>query len=99
MHDIPADRRSKHETWLREVTVLPTAAGHEGAIVAWIDRWLETRDGITRRDDPHGNIELSTWATTPTAHPSTSRPTWTTPRSSSSASSRPARSSSPSAAG
>ncbi len=59
MHEIPADRRSEHEAWLREVTVLPTAAGHEGAVVAWLDRWLAGREGIARRDDPHGNIELS----------------------------------------
>jgi len=59
MHDIPAARRSLHEDWLREVTVLPTAAGHEDRIIAWVDRWLAERDGITKRVDAHGNIELS----------------------------------------
>ena len=59
MHDISTDRRSEFETWLRKVTVLPTAAGHEGRVVAWIDRWLEGRDGVSKRVDPHGNIELS----------------------------------------
>ncbi|MEM1183949.1 MAG: hypothetical protein AAGI53_03000 [Planctomycetota bacterium] len=59
MHEIPTTRRDEHHRWLSEVTVLPTAAGYEDEVLAWVDRWLEGREGITRRADPHGNVELS----------------------------------------
>ncbi|MEM7755637.1 MAG: hypothetical protein AAF297_08375 [Planctomycetota bacterium] len=59
MHEISYDRRSEHESWLREVTVLPTAAGHEDRVIGWVDRWLEGRSGIQKRVDAHGNVELS----------------------------------------
>ncbi len=44
---------------LLELTSTPTAAGREGRVIAWIERWLETRPGFIRRDDPHGNIEIA----------------------------------------
>jgi len=45
--------------WLLELTSTPTAAGREHLVIAWIDRWLEGRAGLTRRDDAHGNIEIA----------------------------------------
>ena len=56
---IPAARRAVHLDWLKQITMLPTAAGHEGRVVAWIDRWLAERPDIAVRRDDHGNIELS----------------------------------------
>ncbi len=37
-----ADRRTELE-WLRELTSLPTAAGREQRVVAWIQRWARSR--------------------------------------------------------
>lgn len=56
---IPDFDRHTHHAWLRELTAVPTAAGKEHGVIAWIDRWLEARDGLTRRADAHGNIELA----------------------------------------
>lgn len=56
---ITADRRVVHLDWLKQITMLPTAAGHEGRVVAWIERWLAERPDIAVRRDDHGNIELS----------------------------------------
>jgi len=50
--------RSRHLDWLRQVTMIPSAAGHEGRVLAWIERWIGEREGIASRRDPHGNLEL-----------------------------------------
>src|SRR5690606_20749133 len=55
---IPEERRAAHLGWLKEVTAIPTAAGREGRVLAWIDRWLTDRDGVAVRRDAHGNVEL-----------------------------------------
>ncbi|MCC5822845.1 MAG: hypothetical protein LAT64_05030 [Phycisphaerales bacterium] len=55
---IPDDRRDDHLTWLKQLTAIPTAAGHEGRVVGWVDRWVAERPGIEARRDAHGNIEL-----------------------------------------
>lgn len=55
---IPEERRAAHLGWLKEVTAIPTAAGREGRVLAWIDRWLADRDGVAVRRDAHGNVEL-----------------------------------------
>ncbi|USO00251.1 MAG: hypothetical protein H6810_06215 [Phycisphaeraceae bacterium] len=47
------------QDWLRELTSTPTAAGHERRVIAWVERWLAGREGLTRRDDEHGNIEIA----------------------------------------
>lgn len=44
---------------LLELTAIPTAAGREHRVIAWIARWLGERRGLVRRDDPHGNIEIA----------------------------------------
>jgi len=46
-----------HETWLMEVTSLPTAAGREERVLAWIDAWIRPRRSRIRvtRDDA-GNV-------------------------------------------
>ena len=52
-------KSAHHHRWLRELTAIPTAAGHEGRVLAWIDRWLTDRPEINRRTDAHGNVELT----------------------------------------
>lgn len=46
-----------HETWLMEVTSLPTAAGREERVLAWLDAWIRPRRSRIRvtRDDA-GNV-------------------------------------------
>lgn len=44
---------------LLELTSTPTASGREHRVVARIERWLEGRAGLSRRDDAHGNIEIA----------------------------------------
>ncbi|MFG0247094.1 MAG: hypothetical protein ACF8MF_13685 [Phycisphaerales bacterium JB052] len=68
-HEIPENRRQAHIDWLLGVTQVPTAAGREQRVIAWIDRWLAGRDGIEKRVDPHGNIELSLKDAPTTEHP------------------------------
>src|SRR5690606_13042482 len=55
---IPPERRAQHVEWLMQVTAIPTAAGHEGRVTDWIDRWVADRPGVVVRRDPHGNAEL-----------------------------------------
>jgi endoglucanase len=57
-HPIPDDRRAVHTDWLRELTAIPTAAGREGRVLAWIDHWLSERPELTTRADEHGNLEI-----------------------------------------
>lgn len=55
---ITPERRVLHLDWLKQVTMIPSAAGHEGRVVAWIDRWLAERPEVGVRRDRHGNMEL-----------------------------------------
>jgi endoglucanase len=48
--------RADHERWLLELTSLPTAAGREDRVVAWISRWVAARRDLRLRRDPHGNL-------------------------------------------
>lgn len=52
-------RAPAYERWLLEVTSLPTAAGREGRVIAWIERWsAERADRVSLDRDPHGNLLL-----------------------------------------
>lgn len=53
---IHARARDEHARWLRELTSLPTAAGHEDAVVAWIERWVASRPRLRLRRDGAGNV-------------------------------------------
>jgi endoglucanase len=48
--------RDEHERWLIEVTSLPTAAGREEVVVAWIERWMRGRRDLRMRRDRAGNV-------------------------------------------
>jgi endoglucanase len=44
---------------LRDVTAIPTAAGREQAVSAWIGRWLDARPDLLRSGDSAGNLIVS----------------------------------------
>jgi len=57
-HTVAADRRGDHQRWLFEVTQIPTAAGKEHRVIAWIDAWLGGHPKLSKHEDPHGNFEI-----------------------------------------
>jgi putative aminopeptidase FrvX len=48
--------RRRHEKWLQEITVIPTAAGREQRVMAWIRRWVTARKNLTMTADQAGNL-------------------------------------------
>ena len=56
---ISADSREKHRQWLFEVTQIPTAAGREHRVEAWIERWAAGHAGVSLVRDPAGNLTLA----------------------------------------
>ncbi|TVQ77599.1 MAG: M20/M25/M40 family metallo-hydrolase [Phycisphaeraceae bacterium] len=67
---INGQARREHERWLLELTGIPTAAGREHRVVAWIARWLAERDDLQLRTDRAGNMEIAhTEAPDPTERP------------------------------
>lgn len=51
------DRMADHERWLVELTDIPTAAGCEHRVIAWIEAWAAER-GLTVVPDSHGNLMI-----------------------------------------
>ena len=51
--------RARHLAWLLELTQIPSAAGAEDRVIAWIRRWCTERPGVRIEEDPHGNLTLS----------------------------------------
>lgn len=51
-------QRRRFEQWLLEVTSIPTAAGREHRVVAWVDRWVSKRRNLSARRDRSGNIVI-----------------------------------------
>lgn len=51
--------RVQHRAWLFEVTQVPTAAGCEGRVERWIERWAAGRDNVALTRDPAGNMTLA----------------------------------------
>jgi endoglucanase len=48
-----------HEQWLLELTDLPTAAGREGRVLAWIAAWAAGRRNLTLTRDRAGNVFIT----------------------------------------
>ena len=46
-------------SWLEQLTALPTIAGHEGAVVDWIEAWAGRRKDVRIKADPYGNLVLT----------------------------------------
>ncbi|HYE02992.1 MAG TPA: hypothetical protein VD963_07130 [Phycisphaerales bacterium] len=51
--------RPDHLEWLLELTQLPTAAGREWRVTAWIDRWASQRPDVRIDRDGAGNLVLT----------------------------------------
>ncbi|HED54549.1 MAG TPA: hypothetical protein ENJ00_10175 [Phycisphaerales bacterium] len=43
---------------LLELTAIPTVAGREGRVVAWVERWVEARDDLEMIRDRTGNLTI-----------------------------------------
>ncbi len=56
---ITPDRRARHLEWLLEVTSLPTAAGKEDRVLAWIRAWAAQRPWLALTTDPAGNLHVA----------------------------------------
>ena len=49
----------RHEQWLIELTNLPTAAGREDSVIAWVRAWAGRTKGISLSEDRFGNLLLT----------------------------------------
>lgn len=45
--------------WLEQLTVLPSVAGREDAVVAWVRRWTARREDLRLVSDPGGNLVIT----------------------------------------
>jgi endoglucanase len=54
-----AAQKKQHERWLRELTSIPTAAGHEDRVIAWIRDWVAARPALRMRRDRTGNLVIT----------------------------------------
>ena len=61
-------QREAHLDWLQEITAIPTAAGCEDRVVAWVERWVSHRKGLEIRRDKAGNLLISTGRKPQDAH-------------------------------
>lgn len=51
--------RATAETWLHELTHLPTASGLESAVIGWVRRWVAERDDLEVKADSGGNLLIT----------------------------------------
>ena len=51
--------RRAREGWLLELTAIPTAAGHEHGVIAWIERWVAARRNLALSRDGAGNVMIA----------------------------------------
>jgi endoglucanase len=51
--------RQQHLKWLLEVTELPTAAGREDRVIAWVRAWAASRTNLSVTKDRAGNLLIS----------------------------------------
>src|SRR5688572_15903009 len=49
-------QRQRHEQWLLELTSIPTAAGREQRVIAWVRQWVKARRNLQIREDRAGNL-------------------------------------------
>jgi endoglucanase len=48
--------RSTVESWLAALTYLPTASGHEAAVIDWVRKWARRRPDLEVTSDSGGNL-------------------------------------------
>lgn len=56
---INPEDRARHRRWLFELTQVPTAAGREERVTAWIERWVSERPGLELSTDRAGNLHVA----------------------------------------
>lgn len=61
--------RAEHHRWLAELTALPTAAGKEHRVVAWIERWCAERPALALTQDRTGNLTITIRVAKPASRP------------------------------
>jgi endoglucanase len=66
LSDAAHPQKTAYLRWLMEVTAIPTAAGREGRVIAWVRDWLDARPDLAWRADRHGNIEIRSANVEPT---------------------------------
>jgi len=49
-------QREAHVDWLKDLTTIPTAAGREDRVTAWIEEWLSHRKNLELKADKAGNL-------------------------------------------
>lgn len=52
-------QRDQHRQWLLELTAIPTAAGHEHRVIAWIEKWIKRRKNLKLERDRSGNLFIT----------------------------------------
>ncbi|MFO0832261.1 MAG: hypothetical protein U0637_10540 [Phycisphaerales bacterium] len=58
VHITPA-QQAVHLRWLHQLTGLPSAAGREGPVVAWVNAFLAERPDLACTKDKAGNLHIS----------------------------------------
>lgn len=56
---ITTTQRDRHRQWLLELTAIPTAAGREHRVIAWIERWVKARKNLRLTRDKAGNLFIT----------------------------------------
>ncbi len=56
--NISADQQATHLRWLHELTPLPSAAGKEERVIAWVRAWLAERPDLMCTTDAAGNLHI-----------------------------------------
>jgi putative aminopeptidase FrvX len=54
-----AKTRRMYEKWLHDITALPTAAGREDRVIAWIEDWVAQRKNLKLKRDKAGNLFIT----------------------------------------
>jgi len=54
-----ATQRKQHLRWLLELTDLPTAAGKEDRVIAWVRQWVSERKDLAIKEDRAGNLFIT----------------------------------------
>lgn len=55
---LPERDRETHKGWLLEITQIPTAAGREQRVAAWIRAWVAARPELALKEDGAGNLVI-----------------------------------------
>ena len=58
MHQTTETQRKQHRDWLLELTNIPTAAGREDRVIAWVERWVKSRRNLKLTYDEAGNLYI-----------------------------------------